>query len=242
MKLTLCALAITLLPVSAASFEVASVRPHISVGDQRIGNRTIVEGVRPTFTGPSVRVTGATLGWLVTFAYDLKPYEIDDRNWSSLKAETFDILAKAEGDAVLTRDQFRPLFQALLAERFHLKFHRETKEMSSLALSLAKTGSKLKSSDPDAKGSMMLKGATMTINAWSMNQLAQYFSVTQGQPVLDRTGLDGRYDFHLTWSETESAYPTLVTALEEQLGLKLEKRREPIQMFIVDSVERPSLD
>src|SRR5205085_6133246 len=99
-------------------------------------------GMRMTFSGPTARVTGATLGSLIEFAYDLKIYEIVEGSWPAWKSEQFDILAKAEGGGALTRDQFRPLFQALLAERFKLKFHRETKQMSGYMLTLAKNGPK----------------------------------------------------------------------------------------------------
>src|SRR5262249_31083224 len=139
---------------------------------------------------PTARVTGATLGSLVTFAYDLKSYELSEGGWPTWKSEQFDISAKAEGDGALTREQFRPLFQALLTERFKLKFHREPKQMSGYLLTLAKNGPKVKTSDPEAKASMSLTSSdhlAMNIVAWSMDQLAQYFSATLREPVLDGT-------------------------------------------------------
>ncbi len=203
------------------------------------------EGMRVTFSGPTVRMTGATLGSIVTFAYDLKSYEFGEGSWPAWKSEQFDIAAKAEGDGALTREQSRPLFRALLAERFKLKFHRETKQMPGYMLTLAKDGPKLKTSDPDTKGSMSLSGrdyAEMKVAGWTMDEVARYFSTTMGEPVLDGTGLGERYDFRLAWSDTNGAYATLVTALQEQLGLKLERRKEPIEVFVFDSAVRPSLD
>lgn len=198
-----------------------------------------------TFTGPTARVTGATLSSLIAFAYDLKSYETGEGNWPAWKSDRFDILAKAEGDGALTRDQFRPLFQALLSERFKLKFHRETKQMSGYMLTVIKNGPKLKPSDPEAKGFMSLTGtdyAAMTVVGWTMDQLARYFSTTLREPVLDGTGLAGSYDFKLAWSDTNGAYATFFTALQEQLGLKLERHKEPVQVFVVDSAMQPSLD
>jgi len=107
---------------------------------------------------------------------------------------------------------------------------------------LAKGGPKMRTSDPEAKGSMSLNASGMTVVAWSMDQLALYFAAIQREPVLNGTGLPGTYDFKLAWSETNSAYPSLFTAVQEQLGLKLEPRKEPIQMLIVESATRPSFD
>ena len=198
-----------------------------------------------TFSGPTARVTDATLEFLVAFAYDLKSYEIGEQGWPAWKSEPFDIVAKAEGDRPLTRDQFRPLFQTLLADRFKLKFHRQTKEMSGYMLTVAKGGPKVKASDPDAKGYMSTTGtdyAEMTVVGWTMDQLARQFSGQLREPVLDGTGLGGSYDYKLAWSDTNTAYATLFTALQEQLGLKLERHKGPIDVFVVDGAVRPSLD
>ncbi len=239
------ALLVSLLPAIAASFEVASIKPYVSGGDRNNGKRMIADGMRMSFNGPAIRVTDITLAGLITFAFDLKSYELGEPGSPSWKSEQFDILAKAEGDAPLTRDQFRPLFQSLLAERFQLKFHHETKQTSAYILTVGKDGSKMKVSDPDSKGSMSLTGAGMNVVGWTMDQLAQYFSVTQREPVLNGTGLPDRYDFKLAWSDPSDAkgtYPSLFTAVQEQLGLKLERRKEPIQVFVIDSATRPSLD
>ena len=75
-----------------------------------------------------------------------------------------------------------------------------------------------------------------------MAQLVQQFSVQLHEPVLDNTGLEGIYDFKRSWSDTNSEYATFFTALQEQLGLKLDKYKGPVQMFIVESAEKPSLD
>ena len=239
------ALLLSLLPATAASFEVASIKPYVSLGDRSKGKRGIAEATRMTFNGPTIRVTDITLPQLILFAYGLQDYELNEQSLPTWRSEQFDILAKAEGDTALTRDQFRQLFQSLLADRFQLKFHRETKQTSAYLLTLAKDGSKMKVSGPESKGSMSLTSAGMTVDGWTMDQLAQYFSATQREPVLNATGLKDRYDFKLAWSlpnETNSPYPSLFTAVQEQLGLKLERSKEPIQVFVVDSATRPSFD
>ena len=82
----------------------------------------------------------------------------------------------------------------------------------------------------------------MTVVGWTMDQLARYFSDTQREPVLDGTGLMDRYDFKLAWSDTNGAYATFFAALQEQLGLKLDRQKEAIQILVVDSAIKPSLD
>jgi uncharacterized protein (TIGR03435 family) len=123
MRVALAVLAFTVLRVSAqtASFEVISIRPHVDAPQPDTGKRG--RGMRTTLSGPRITFTSATLPQLVTFAYNLKTYEASGSGLPNWSATQFDIAAKAEGDAALTRDQFRPLVRALLADRFGLKFH-----------------------------------------------------------------------------------------------------------------------
>jgi uncharacterized protein (TIGR03435 family) len=227
-----------------AAFEVVSIRPHVDPprpANGKGGGR----GMRTSYSGPRATFSGATLGSLIVFAYDLKPYETSDKGWPSWSSEQFDIVAQAPGKDALGREQFRPLFQALLADRFKLKFHRETKEVSGYMLTVAKNGPKLKAADPDAKSFMSMTGtnyAEMTVVSWSMDQLARQISAQLGEPVLDGTGLVGSFDYKLAWSDDNSAYPTFFTALQEQLGLKLDNHKGPVQVLVVDGAERPGLD
>jgi uncharacterized protein (TIGR03435 family) len=82
----------------------------------------------------------------------------------------------------------------------------------------------------------------MTVVGWTMGQLASYFSNHLDEPVLDGTGLSDSYDFKLTWSEKNSAYPTFFTAVQEHLGLKLEPQKGAIQLFFVESAAKPLLE
>jgi uncharacterized protein (TIGR03435 family) len=230
---------------SAPSFEVVSIRPYVAPpAPTANGKKRMDGGMRMTFSGP--RATGgATLQSLVIFAYDLKDYEIAESGWPSWSSQRFYVAAKAEGSAALRPDQFRVLFQSLLRDRFELKFHREAKEMSGFLLTVAKGGPKMKLSAPDAGSSMSAGGsdhAEQTFAAWSMGQFARQLTFHVHEPVLDGTGLTDRYDFKLTWSDDNSAYPSFFTALQEQLGLKLERHKGPVQIFVVDSASKPSVE
>ena len=147
--------------------------------------------------------------------------------------------------ATLSRDQFRALFQSLLADRFKLKFHREAKEMPDFLLTVAKGGPKMKLASSEAEPAMSAGGsdhAEQTFAAWTMDQFARQLTFHLHEPVVDGTGLAGRYDFKLAWSDDNSAYPSFFTALQEQLGLKLERHKGPVQIFVVDNASKPSVE
>jgi uncharacterized protein (TIGR03435 family) len=171
--------------------------------------------------------------------------------------DPWDVDAKAEQPSTL--GQLHQMFQTLLADRFKLRFHRETKDAVAYFLSVEKSGSKLKPSDIKAPSDNPIRagarvfvgtGASMADLCWSLTFLL-------GAPVMDKTGLDGYYDFTLDrpplspqLQETPGpAAPLLngpernadfVTTLREQLGLKLEYRKAPVEVFVIDHVERPA--
>ena len=139
------------------------------------------------------------------------------------------------------------MLQALLAERFQLKVHRETKEMPVFALVAGKNGPKLSDPDPSKPGMRTTGNATgLHITAWqsTMQQLADQLSNTAGRPVLDKTGLAGAYayklDFNPDVAAPDSGIPTMSTAVQDQLGLRLEPQKAPIEILVIDSAEKPS--
>jgi uncharacterized protein (TIGR03435 family) len=171
----------------------------------------------------------------------------------------FDITARAEGERVYTKDEFRQMFQSLLTERFKLKFHLDAKPTGGYSLVVAKNGPKLTKSAPDAESSMRLGSGTshaeMTVSKWTMEQFASQLSFLAGHvesgalvpvPVVDTTGMVGNYDFKLKWADDKDpdadlSLPSLFTALQEQLGLKLEPlKNASAQVLVIDSVDRPS--
>ena len=153
------------------------------------------------------------------------------------------------------------MLQPFLAERFQLKFHRETQVRPVYQLVVAKGGLKLKPSPPAAAGEasqpkMRMKRGELSAQRFPMPLLVQWLSLHAGRTVVDKTGAAGTYDFELQWSndpgsasapggQEESAQgtsPSLFTALQEQLGLKLEPAKGPVETLVIDNVQKPELD
>jgi uncharacterized protein (TIGR03435 family) len=219
-------------------FEVASIKLH----------QDPVSAVGIDISGTRVTVSAMSVSNLVRYAYDLKSYQVSGGpNWTT--SDRWDIGAKGEGDSALTRDQVRKMIQALLADRFQVQLRHEIKQTPVYALVVAgKAGSKLKESAPDAT-SMLRMGGNRTIQITttrgSMEQLVAQLSGNLDRPVLDKTGLTGSYDYKLEWAPANSTAtdldaPSIFTALPEQLGLKLEPATEPIEVLVIDRVEKPS--
>ena len=211
-------------------------------------------------SGTRLTIESYTLFGLIQQAYNLENYQIPETSASPLlrSSETlYDITAKAEGDGTPTRDQFRQMLQALLADRFKLKVHREPVETPVYALIVGKGGPRFKASSPDADPTIRI-GCTssgcrsnyvMTMPKGTMEDLAHHLSGVGDRPVVDQTGLTGTFDIKLTYKpayiKSTSAEPDLneisiFTAVQDQLGLKLEPSKAPIEMLIVDHVEKPS--
>jgi uncharacterized protein (TIGR03435 family) len=147
----------------------------------------------------------------------------------------------------MSREELRPCLQSLLIERFRLKFHRETKDGSVYSLVIGKNGSKLRGhsgAGTSAIGASFGAGkADITGRKVTMARLAEYLSGQAGRPVVDNTRLGGEYDFRVEWATEEtigSLEPSLFTALQEQLGLKLDATKGPVEAIVIDSAERAS--
>jgi uncharacterized protein (TIGR03435 family) len=144
------------------------------------------------------------------------------------------------------------MYQKLLADRFNLKLHREKRGLSVYAITVAKNGPKLAKSLGDPKGlpdqtgnwNGALNGIRFTNN--SMGDFALMMDYLLDKPVVDQTGLAGKFDFFLRWTSEEAqvsdpnAPPGLFTAIQEQLGLKLEPVKAPADVLVIDQVEKPS--
>ena len=232
------------------TFEVASIHPHQGA-IQRIGVST---------DGTQVVIHASTIRDMVTNAYDLKPYQLEGATgWMVSEADRYDITARVAGDSEPPFEQVRLMMQTLLAERFGFRFHRETREMSVYALVAGKTAPKLTPSDSRFENLNFKQegGETrLDFRGGRMEFLAQQLTRMPGmeRPVLDRTGIAGKFDFDLklaafrvTSAPTPGASPvtgpsgeSIFTAIEEQLGLRLEPRRAPVEVLVIDHVERPS--
>lgn len=218
-------------------FEVASVRPNLNPPTERDGF------VRPGPDGLAAR--SATLKSLVMWAYGLKEFQIaGGPDW--LGSQRYDIQAKA--GTPVNEDQLMQMLQALLAERFKLEVHRETRVLAVTALVIGKSGPKLHEVPPgdrlhgQIRFEMSGKAMRLTGEKAPMPELASWLTSILGdaaRPVLDKTGLTGAYDFVLEWIPDEDFPATAVAAaLPEQLGLKLDAARAPFEVVVINHAEK----
>jgi uncharacterized protein (TIGR03435 family) len=229
------------------SFEVASVKVHD--GDTHILFDFSSSGPRATWLAYPI-------AGLTEEAYGIKFYQLSFAPSVQRPAGTYyDVFAKAEGNQPRTRNEFRKMLQALLAERFKLAVHREMKDMPVYALVVGKGGTKFKESAPDAGegATIMMDSKTqdedLTAPKCTMEILADHLTDLIGgdRPVMDRTGLKGNYNIRLratpAWRMDEDPQLGEISAfiaVQEQLGLRLESARAPVEILVVDHWEKPT--
>jgi len=217
---------------SAPAFEVASVRRTGQPGPPG----DIPENMDRS--PGSFAMRNVTLRYALEWAYDLKDYEVSGPAWINI-AEHYDIIAKAAGPA--TNDQMRPMLQTLLTERFQMKLHREKKELPVYVLLPGKGAPKLQ---PPADGDPNLSrnANAVTFHKFPISRLTFLLTRRMDRPVVDMTGLNDLYDFTIDLSglppADPSTGPSIFTAVEENLGLKLEARSFPVDILVIDQVER----
>lgn len=134
----------------------------------------------------------------------------------------------------------QPLERRLLKDRFHLVVHRETRQVEGYGLLVAKSGPKLQSANGDSHVGYMLSD-TLRFSSISLDTFAAAVARVVGRPVADRTGIKGNYNIELHYApadSSDSAYPSIFGALQEQLGLKLEPQQVPDEILVIDSVDR----
>lgn len=268
-------------PSASPTFEVASVKPNKS-GDGRV-----LFGMQP---GGRFTATNVPLRELIRMAYGIQSFQlVGGPDWIS--SERFDVVAKAEGDVPrpVPGGPPGPMFlmvRALLAERFKLAVHNESRELPIYALIVARSdgrlGPQLRASQVDCAAliasrppggpppappkpgerppcGMFMGIGRISAGAVAMSQVAMTLSPRVGRVVVDRTGLTGPYEFELEFTPDQLPQgvpppgapplppidpngPSIFTALQEQLGLKLDSQRGPVDVLVVDSVERPTPD
>jgi uncharacterized protein (TIGR03435 family) len=222
-------------------FEVISVKPGKS--DRGSGARFQPDGL--TVVGMSVH------DMLVEAFHVFDDQVVNEPAW--VKTEPWDIDAKVGGDDVaalqkLSFDQRTTMFGQIVTERFGLKVHHETRELPVFALVVAKGGVKMTAAKPfpnppavakNGPGRLMMTGrGKLEAEGTAMPYVATVLENEVHRKVVDRTGLTGAYDFTLTWTPDQSA-PSIFTAVQEQLGLKLEASKGPVDVIVVDQVEKP---
>jgi uncharacterized protein (TIGR03435 family) len=223
-------------------FEVASVKLNNS------GRGVPSRDLRPG----SINYTNVSLFEYIYLAYNLQPYQVIHGSAISL-ADRYDIAAKAS--AALPAEHVQLMLRTLLEDRFRLTVHRETREASAYILTVARGGPHLKASEDDGPMGAFAKEGSMNYRRTSMAYLAGRVLSnlpSLGRPVVDRTGLDGIYDFSLRLFDPDPArnetnpkgdtLQQLDNGLSEslkELGLKLEAQKTPIEMLVIDHVEKP---
>ena len=222
------------------SFAVATIKPHDpdsrSQGFDAVGDR--------------VSIRNQSVASLIMFAYSIHPKQIVDAPpWTD--KDRFDILGTNDTPGEPSLHQQQEMLQKLLADRFGLKFHRDKRELSVYAIQIAKGGPKLKApahpeleADQEGNG----HGTEMTDNYTNPNMgdfiLGEQFFLDR--PIVDQTGLKGRYDFSIRYTVDEAkatdpnAPPGIFTAVQEQVGLKFEPTKASADVFVIDHVEQPS--
>lgn len=253
------------------TFEVASIKP--SAPDARGGFLQLQPG-------GGLRATNFTLKQLLAFAYDVRDFQISGGPaW--INSARYDLQARAEhgpeapaspddlrkmtdGQRKSFQDQIRERLRALLAERFQVAIHRESREEPVYALMVAKGGSKLQESQEGAGGRQGLMGmrrGQFKGTGATVQMLAMVLANQLGRPVLDKTGLAGKYDFQLEWTPgpgesfgppggpppgvdppppPDPNGPTIFTAVQEQLGLRLESQKGAVDVIVIDRAEKAS--
>jgi uncharacterized protein (TIGR03435 family) len=227
---------------SGRTFDVASIRPH----DGPLSRMDI------TTAGPRFTAMGESVPMLIVYAYDLKSYELASNSALSASYNVwYDILEEANSDATPTKAEFRQMLQGLLADRFKLVVHHEKREMPVYALVVGKDGPKFKESAPGASdlgfGGVDGRNQSITKPKATMDWLAENLSIYADRPIVNKTGLSGTYEIKLQatpWRgisrDPQEGDISVFDAVQVQLGLKLVKEKDMVDVLVVDHVEKPS--
>ena len=261
-NLLLCAASVLVAATAASppAFELASIRPQPWTNEG---------GVFVYVRGNTLYGEHADLYSLVDFAYGLRPDDLQLSggpawakrgvlsNVSGEDSMLYQVIAKAPEGPTPSIAQFREMLQTLLADRFQLRVHHAMKDLPVFRLVIAKDGAKLTESAAGAKDSLAMNdfgGKAFRIAAVHvpLSSLVEELAYATGRPVVDQTGLAGLYDFEIAWSpkfanedvgansNVDSQMPSVFTAVEQRLGLKLEPGTAPYDTVVIDHAERPT--
>lgn len=237
---------------ASPAFEVVTIKPQDP--DHPKGKSFLVRG-------DQISLTGVTLHDLMTFGYGIHPRQVSGGPaW--LDTDKFEILGKPDTEGQPNTKQLGIMLQKMLADRFKLTVHHDKKELTVFAITVGKTGPKL---TPAVNNGNALPGLGMRglgraiIRNATIGDFAGFMqSIVLDRPVVDQTKLDARYDFTLDWTPDETqfpdrsgpappppaadaeTFPDLFTAMQQQLGLKMESTKAPVDVVVIDKVEKPS--
>jgi uncharacterized protein (TIGR03435 family) len=244
----------TTTPPPTPAFEVATVKPSDPAA---CCGRTFGTDGRRFYT------TNTNLKYLIQWAYNLQANQVipgsawmDHTWWDDAR---FDLFGQIEGASAPNAHEWKLAVQGLLADRFQVKFHHETRELAAYELVLAKGGPKLTPGDGDTQHHQRMGfsgsvGQTMRgtgFNASIADFIGELQRIVLDRPVVDRTGLTGVYDIQFAFTREDpqalgmstlpdNAAPNLFTALQQELGLKLEPTKAPVDVLVIDHAEKPS--
>ena len=237
---------------ASPAFEVATIKPSDPARPGQI----------VTLRGAEVITTNTTVHDLINLAYWLHPKQLTGGPaWT--ESEKYDMAGKPDAPGQPSVDQMKMMIQKLLADRFQLKFHFEKRDLSAYAVTITKAGAKIIRSQDDPKGlpgwnfGRAASGTTLTFRNSPMSQVTAILQNFLDKPVVDQSGLSERYDFTLTFTpdaaqtvrlggpptsapDNPDAAPDLFAAFQLQLGLKLESTKAPVDVMVIDKVEKPS--
>jgi uncharacterized protein (TIGR03435 family) len=234
---------------ASPGIEVATIKP----------TKPDEQGFMLVFRGGRFQTTNISLSKLLAFCYGIQQKQlIGLPPWAD--TDKYDIDAKPDTEGAPNKKQLQGMVQKLIADRFKLTYHHDTKELSVYALSVAKTGAKLtKSENQGGLPGFGLRGlGALNVRNATMNDFAAMMQETVlDRPVIDQTELAGRYDFSLNWTPDDSQFggmaakmpppsdnanppPALYTAIQEQIGLRLDATKAPTDVMVIDHVEKPS--
>jgi uncharacterized protein (TIGR03435 family) len=237
------------------AFEVATVK--LTPLDWRGGRWIRME------SADQLVARGYQLRVLIAAAYSLSTCTISGGPvW--IDSDLYDVVARTPGRVRPIRDEQMKMLRGLLADRFQLKFHHEQKEFPIYTLTVAKGGAKLKESTVSPDATPQGPPLVFVLGPGSARLPARYATITEmaaviqrslfDRPVVDKTGLSGRYDFDLEWTPDETQFggavrqvpdaadakPDLFAAIQQQLGLRLEAAKGPVEAMVIDHIERPT--
>lgn len=230
------------------SFEVATIKP----------SKPGMKGKGFTLRGADVLTINTSLVDMITMAYNVQASQLlGGPKWMS--SDKFDVDGKPDTPGTPSVDQMKMMIQKLLADRFQLKFHRESKKMSAYVLTVAKGGPKMQKGNPNALPGLFFRQlGVMTVQNATMDEFTQVMQTSVfDRPVVNDTGLQGTWDFLLKWTPDESQFgglgvkvpppsnaadapPPLFTAIQQQIGLKFEAGKAQVPVLVIDHVEPPS--
>lgn len=215
-------------------FEVASIKPQAAELSASRPKLSCSDG--------SFSSSGVPLKYVIEWSYDIRN-EFSVPNWAGPSGNTDNIYAKAAGPVSLA--QCRLMTQRLLEERFKLKLHRETKEMSVYMLVVGKEGSKMREVKTDGPlgDGVWLRGRLASAKGWEPWMIAATLATIPdvGRPVLDKTGLKGVFEFRLNYAAASNEDgPDIFRAIQDQLGLKLLSTKGPVEFVVLDRLEKPT--